>query len=79
MNSREDCQLIASAGAVRDYSRPEADAMGRVLAETLKLKRDPEHKDRWQTTWGSKTNAGLARTVLAEFEKHGEFLLKGSK
>lgn len=27
------------------------------------LKRDPEHKDRRQTGWGTKTKEGLARTI----------------
>lgn len=25
--------------------------------------------DRWQTSWGTKTNAGLARTILAQIEE----------
>jgi hypothetical protein len=29
------------------------------------LKRDPQHKDRRQTAWGTKTKLGLLRTVQA--------------
>jgi hypothetical protein len=42
-----------------------ADEIGAMLAEALNLKRDKEHKDRWVTDWGTKTNAGLARTVFS--------------
>lgn len=37
--------------------------LGATLAENLKLRRDKEHRDRWQTGWGTKTNLGLALTV----------------
>jgi hypothetical protein len=36
---------------------------GALLAEVLKLRRDREHPDRWQTTWGTKTDLGLFRIV----------------
>ncbi len=36
---------------------------GALLAHVLKLRKDSEHKDRWQTTWGTKTDLGLFRTV----------------
>lgn len=36
---------------------------GRKLAFRLQLRRDPEHKDRWLTEWGTKTDLGLWRTV----------------
>jgi hypothetical protein len=36
---------------------------GQLLAEVLKLKKDPEHKDRFQTTWGTKTALGVFATV----------------
>ena len=52
-----------------------ADRVGAKLAEMLKLRKDPEHRDRWQTTWGTKTNAGLARSVfrlLIEEDFHAE-------
>jgi hypothetical protein len=37
---------------------------GKAIAECLKLKHDREHKDRYPTTWGTKTDCGLALTVL---------------
>ena len=37
--------------------------IGAVLAEVLRMQRDPEHYDRWITTIGTKTNIGLARTI----------------
>jgi hypothetical protein len=43
-----------------------ADAVGRKIAEALSLKEDREEKGRYRTTWGTKTPAGLART-LARF------------
>ena len=41
-----------------------AEHIGEVLSANLRLKRDREHPDRWVTGWGTKTNKGLARTVL---------------
>jgi hypothetical protein len=41
-----------------------AERIGEVLSTNLKLKHDREHRDRWVTGWGTKTNKGLARTVL---------------
>lgn len=41
----------------------EAD-FGLRIATILKLRRDHEHKDRWQTTWGTKTNLGLFRSFV---------------
>jgi hypothetical protein len=38
-------------------------ARGQLLAEVLKLRKDSEHKDRFQTTWGSKTAIGVFATV----------------
>jgi hypothetical protein len=55
----------ADALAAFDASLPADSAIGAKLAELLRLKRDPDHRDRWQTSWGSKTNAGLARSVIA--------------
>lgn len=34
------------------------------------LKRDPEHNDRRQTAWGTKTRFGLAACVTAIVEEH---------
>jgi hypothetical protein len=46
--------------------------IGAKLAEVLQLRRDKDRPDRWQTTWGSKTNKGLARTVQCIIEEGGE-------
>ena len=40
-----------------------ADDIGKMLAENLFLSQSIEHKDRWTTEWGTKTNQGLARIV----------------
>ena len=43
--------------------KQEIDA-GLAIARILQLRRDPDHPaTRWQTTWGTKTNLGLFRTV----------------
>lgn len=42
---------------------------GALLAEALYLERDEEHPDRWKTAWGTKTNVGLVRTILAQIEQ----------
>lgn len=41
----------------------QARQVGGSIAEILKLRRDSEHRDRWQTTWGTKTNIGVFRVV----------------
>ncbi len=78
MTSRENLQLITVADRLRQTKKwPEteaedekfADSVGYELAIALRLHKDPEHKDRWQTGWGTKTNAGLARTNLRILEE----------
>lgn len=39
--------------------------IGTELARVLCLRRDPEHKDRWQTTGGNKRDLGIYRTIVA--------------
>lgn len=34
------------------------------------MKRDPEHKDRVRTGWGTKTKEGLLRSINAIFKEH---------
>lgn len=41
-----------------------AQRLGAQLAAVLRLRADPVHPDRYQTRWGSKRAAGLARVVL---------------
>jgi hypothetical protein len=43
--------------------------IGAKIALMLNLRRDTEYPDRWKTAWGSKTNAGLARTVAVAFDE----------
>lgn len=44
-------------------NKEKMDAIGASLAKDLHLKRDKEHRDRWQTGWGTKTNTGLYLTI----------------
>ena len=44
-------------------------AIGDDIARALHLRRDPDHDDRWQTDWGTKTSLGLYRTLKAMLEK----------
>jgi hypothetical protein len=46
------------------YTESELEAIGDDLAAGLNLRRDTEHRDRWNTGYGSKTNIGLARMML---------------
>lgn len=48
---------------LRDYAEDER--IGERIAEAMGLRRDPQHRDRWLTAAGSKTSAGVARTVRA--------------
>lgn len=74
MNSRENINLITAADRIRTDD-VEADRIGAKIAETLYLKPSREHSDRWNTDWGTKTNAGLARTVVRILEDEGENFL----
>lgn len=38
-------------------------AYGELFAKLLKMKKNKEHKDRWDTAWGTKTSLGLYRTI----------------
>lgn len=78
MNSREDCNLMAAVNRIREDD-VEADRIGAMFATALNLKRDREHRDRWQTDWGTKTNIGLARTIAAMLETEGERFLNPKK
>lgn len=65
MLDTEDTKLLSAANAIRTRDE-EAERIGEAIAHALHLRRDPEHRHRWQTTWGSKTSIGLARTVIAQ-------------
>lgn len=41
----------------------EEEKRGKLLAEVLRLGRDPIYEDRWLTTWGTKTDLGVFRVV----------------
>jgi hypothetical protein len=62
MISKENMDLINQFEHIAEDDAL-AERLGKELAETLMLRRDPEHKDRWKLTTGNKTNIGLARTV----------------
>lgn len=73
--TNQAARLRAVAQAMRTEERPNrlarinvddalADHIGRTIGDVLKLRRDRDDKTRWATTWGNKTNAGLARSVL---------------
>lgn len=78
MISKLNSQLIMAADKIRDTTKhPEIEEcdnaftneLGGKLADILKLRRDPDHKNRWQTMDGNKTNIGLARTVIRILEE----------
>lgn len=46
------------------YSDEAKALMGANVARILQLRRDREHRDRFQTTWGSKTALGIFHTVM---------------
>ena len=75
MNSAEDCYLKTVAHQIRTDDKA-ADRIGAMFAAVLNCKRDKEHKDRWITDWGTKTNIGLARTILSTLENEGEQCLR---
>jgi len=45
------------------------EALGARLAEVLKLRRDPNHADRWDICDGNVTNKGLARRIVRILEE----------
>lgn len=45
------------------YTDQDKDRIGGQLAALLQLRRDREHKDRYQTTWGTKTNIGVFEVI----------------
>ncbi len=46
-----------------DLCEQEQIRRGELIAEVLNLKRDREHRDRYCTTWGTKTAMGLFLTI----------------
>jgi hypothetical protein len=56
------------------YNDTDAAVMGRNLARLFRMRRDPDHRDRWQTEWGNKTDLGLWRT----FERIAEDADRGT-
>jgi hypothetical protein len=47
---------------------------GEEIARVLQLRRSTEHPDRWNTTHGTKTSLGLARTLRGLLGEEGEYL-----
>lgn len=64
MITSEQKKLLARVNAICSDDGC-AEKAGAALAEMLLLRRDRVHRDRWPTTWGTKTNTGLARSVFA--------------
>lgn len=56
---------------MKERTQEELQVIGNALARALHLKRDSEHADRWQTLWGTKTGAGLYRTIR-QMMRHAE-------
>lgn len=52
-----------SIPSTKSYTPEEMDKVGATLADRLNLRKDTEHKDRWKTGWGTKTNTGLFLTL----------------
>ena len=69
MNSSEDCKLIGTAYYIRNDD-VEADRIGKHIAQILGLQKD--RKGLWKTTYGTKTNIGLAKTILTILEEVNE-------
>lgn len=69
MLSFENLTLVNAADAIRDDDE-QATATGNMLIRMLSLKPDKAYKDtpRYVTAWGSKTPAGLARTIVNVIE-----------
>lgn len=53
-------------------------AGGQELADALKLKTDAQHKDRFETAWGSKTVLGVAASALAIFTAANDKMLESA-
>ena len=51
-----------------------AEKIGAALAKVLQLRKSKEHKDRWETSCGDKTNIGLYRTVYNVLENPEKFV-----
>jgi hypothetical protein len=68
MLSEKDSNLIIAAERIRSDDK-EADRIGAKLVQMLHLRRAPQLKGQWQTRWGTKTNAGVARCIIAVLEE----------
>jgi len=63
MQTKENLNLIMNADAImHDENESGAENLGLELAEVLGLKSDGFGK--YPTSWGMKTNIGLARTII---------------
>ena len=59
---------------MKTYTIEEQDKIGKEIAKIFMMKKDKEHKDRYQMSWGSKTAFGLVETLkrIAEMLESGE-------
>ena len=46
------------------YSIEDQDRIGKEIAKIFMMKKDKEHKNRYQTTWGTKTGIGVFNTII---------------
>lgn len=68
--TQQSCEALRAAGNKANepadkssISEEEENKRGAILRECLLLRRTREHRDRVNTTWGTKTDLGLFRTV----------------
>ena len=59
---------------MKNYTIEEQDKIGKEIAKIFMMKKDREHKDRFQMSWGNKTAFGLVETLkrIAEMLENGE-------
>ena len=46
------------------YTEEQQRAIGKEIAKIFLMKKSREHKDRYQMTWGDKSDIGLFRTLV---------------
>jgi len=57
-------QIAIACSQSRMVEEKELEAIGKEIAKIFMMKKDKEHKDRYQMTWGNKTAIGLVYTLL---------------
>jgi hypothetical protein len=54
---------------MEDLTEDEERHIGEMLVEALYLKKDTEHKGRFQTSWGTKYPLGVYRTIIGQIKQ----------